>query len=369
VALVRAPWLVEFADSGIGALPRRQDMPGDAIWSMDELFEMTRLGSRKLRVGHEIVAVSHCWLTPHHPDPERKQAEQLGRFLQAWTNTQPGLLLKRIAVFIDWCSLMQEPRTDAEQHLFEHALQHASLWYAHRLVRVWMLTATAEGITPYQQRGWPHFEAALATINAHRGADVLDIGRCESGARHLDRGWPCTTVGMSALVDANSQSLDEATLKICAPPRKPPMTPKAFAKSLETKVFKRGGDADMLIQLYNEYFMAFASSVETLDMSGLGWEDLDVEKVADSLPFFGQLRELNLANNEITELGAGYLADEIPKCSSLKKLFLAGNKIEPGLEGSERLIETWAAASKDDFWLFLWYPTHCDYVKRKIGIE
>mmetsp|Transcript_37278 Transcript_37278/g.96613 ORF Transcript_37278/g.96613 Transcript_37278/m.96613 type:complete len:127 (+) Transcript_37278:109-489(+) len=105
-----------------------------------------------------------------------------------------------------------------------------------------------------------------------------------------------------------------------------------------------------------------------------GWIDLrhlrrstKVEKFAQCLPHLRYLRELNLTNNEITELGAGDLAESVPLCKSLKKLFLTENEIHPGLEGSERLRETWKAAGKNEFWLFLWYPELSDYVKRKIA--
>jgi len=121
--------------------------------------------------------------------------------------------------------------------------------------------------------------------------------------------------------------------------------------------------------LYTDFFEAFAASTEKLDFSGLEWGDLDLEKVADALPSFCRLKELNLANNEITEIGAGFLAEEVGACPQLCKLLLTENEVVPGLEGSERLIEEWTKAKKDEFWLLMSFPTHSDYVRRKAGLD
>lgn len=397
VALLNAQWLVDFAEGPTAGpanseessspaaefdasapsaearrprrLPRRQDVPAHAFVRAEDLFELTRTGTRELRSGHQIVAISHCWLSPTHPDPEGTQLEKLARYLKDWANTTPGLLLQRIAVFVDWCSIMQEPRTPAESALFDQSLQQAHIWYAHRLVHVWQLTVTPKMAAAYRARGWTHFEAALANLNAHWGGDVLDMGRCETGARHLERGWPFSGAGMSALMQATSSALDAAGFGMCRVPRGPPITPKRFAKSLDGKVFSNPKDEQLLIRLYTEFFEAFASYMEKLDFSGLEWGDLDLEKVADALPSFCRLKELNLANNEITEIGAGFLAEEICACPSLSKLFLTDNEVLPGLEGSERLKESWAAAKKEEFWLLLSFPTHSDYVRRKAGLD
>jgi len=367
VALLKGTALLELAEGEVPRLPRRQDLPKDAFWRSEDLFELSRQGKRQLCPGHEIIAISHSWLTAGHPDPEGEQLQKLCRFVYAWTNTQPGLLMRRIAIFIDWCSLMQEPRSPTEGILYDRALRQASLWYSHRQVRVWLFSSTPESVTPYQRRGWPHFESECAMLKAMWGDEVLDIGRCETGARHLDRGWPLSSEGMNMLVNANLERMDGSTFGICAVPLRPVFTPKAFAKSLEDKDFTNAGDVETITQQYNDMFDLFANSIETLHLSGLEWGDYEVEKFAQCLPHLRYLRELNLTNNEITELGAGDLAESVPLCKSLKKLFLTENAIHPGLEGSERLRETWKAAGKNEFWLFLWYPELSDYVKRKIA--
>lgn len=374
VALLKATTLAALADPEDEearllprVFPRRQDLPKDAFWRTEDLFEHTLEGHIVLRPGHEIIAISHCWLSQCHPDPEGLQLDTLYRFIQAWTHTQPGLLLRRIAIYIDWCSLFQEPRSAIESDLFERARRHACLWYSHRKVRVWLLSSTPDGIVSYQRRGWTHLEAEVSMLKAMWGDEVLDIGRVETGARHLDRCWPLSAVGMSTLVNANLASLDGATFGICTVPRRPISAPKLFAKDMANKVLTRSEDFEIIIEQYNEVFRIFANSIESLNLSGLEWGDLEVEKFAQVLPHLRFLRELNLTNNEITELGAGDLADEIIHCNSLQKLFLTENDIQPGLEGSERLRETWSNAGKNARLLFLWYPEQSEYVKKKLS--
>ena len=49
-------------------LKRRQDLPDEAFWSVDELAQTAqRLGDR---YGLLFVALSYRWLSKEHPDPE-----------------------------------------------------------------------------------------------------------------------------------------------------------------------------------------------------------------------------------------------------------------------------------------------------------
>lgn len=368
VSLLKGSWLVDFAEGveGERPLPRRQDLPAESFWQPDDLFALTRSGQRELRSGHEIIAFSHCWLSAEHPDPHRSQVEKLGRFVKGWANKQSGLLTTRVAVYIDWCSLMQEPRTAAETALFARGQEQAMLWFCHKLVHVMLLTQTPRGVNPYLARGWTFFESAVGVIKAHWGGNVFDMGRCESGARHIERGWPNTSIAMSVLVELNNSSLDSATFQMSSPPRRPPLTPKKFAQILETKILAERSDIETLVRQYTDTFHAFANSMVVLDYSGLDWGDHDAEMVADALPSFTRLKELNMSHNELTEMGAGLLAAEIPECKALAKLYLTNNEIMEGLEGSEALSRAWKEAKKDPFHLFMSYPEMSDYVKQKL---
>ena len=83
-------------------------------------------------------------------------------------------------MFVDWASLYQKPRSDAQAACFGRALANMSLWYAHTLTTVLLvhgqdtrLWTTHEpdvnGVfqpidpprpAPRDGRGWPYYEQA-----------------------------------------------------------------------------------------------------------------------------------------------------------------------------------------------------------------
>ena len=76
VALLKATWLIARAESGT-PLVRRQELPKEAFMSVAELKRMHEKSKAIVMKGHRdewkpapIVAVSHFWRTPAHPDPE-----------------------------------------------------------------------------------------------------------------------------------------------------------------------------------------------------------------------------------------------------------------------------------------------------------
>lgn len=362
--LIRGSWLVAFCENDGCQLPRRQDIPAEAIWDADELFPYP---GTEISGGKEIVAISHCWCTAEHPDPDGVQLKNLVQFIKEWVVVQHGLLTDRIAFFLDWCSLPQEPRTSQERRMFERALPQVGLWFTHPVPHVWCLTNVPEGVTPHADRGWPTFETLVSSLVARPKSAVLDFGRRESGARHYERGWPTSLDAMNTLIESNLSRFDTSTQYACVAPRQAPLTPKAFAKMLPEKQFANRADITTLVKLYEETFELLARSIDKLDYSGLHWEDMDAMRLAETLPSFCNLKYLNLSNNEIGDFGTAALADVVPLCPNLQKLFLIDNPIERGLEGPERLCEAWKAAGKNDRWLWFSYPIHSDYIKQKLA--
>ena len=70
VRLVKMSWLIKHAKAK-GILSRRQELPEEAFFSVDELKRMYGDGNRDGVL--PIIAISFCWLTASHPDPEGKQ--------------------------------------------------------------------------------------------------------------------------------------------------------------------------------------------------------------------------------------------------------------------------------------------------------
>jgi len=200
--LVSAKWLVAQADAG-AVLPRRQELPPAAILTAAAL----RAHHETLAMSHvraPVIAVSYCWLTESHPDPEGEQLQLLAKAFRErfaaksrqheWVKHGFGesevmVYEQDFGVFLDWCSLYQEPRSPSELRSFKLSLQFINLWYAHELTQVYMLTKLPLGyeessVVPYGERGWPTFERAISGILKVRMGHVfpalVDLGE---GAR------------------------------------------------------------------------------------------------------------------------------------------------------------------------------------------
>lgn len=330
VVLVRGSWLAQLARRQGSVLPRRQDLPPEAIWSPD---------GQKSEV--EIAAVSYCWQTPEHPDPEGGQFRHLAQVIERYVCSRHC----DIAVFIDWCSLYQLPRTPEEHASFMKSLRHVSVWYAHRQTWKWIFTARPPaGPSPaggggkcrsYEERGWPTFEWAASQL-AGVPERVLDLGRL---------GGPGSSMG--------GKNDWAGVVEACAlTSREPPRAPEAFAKILEGKVFSRPTDRAFLEAAYKRTFEDLVASAEVLDFSCLGWGDEELRQLASALPLCGSLRRLYLSWNRAGDLGAEALAAALPRCSRLCKLGLAGNPISNG--GKQQFREAWSRAGRQEEQLDLW---------------
>ena len=80
--------------------------------------------------------------------------------------------LPDFALFWDFASLCQKPRTQAEEPLFLPGLKGSNIWYGHQLSVCWMQTALPEGFAQqmleeglardYDESGWCFVEAAIS---------------------------------------------------------------------------------------------------------------------------------------------------------------------------------------------------------------
>ena len=111
-----------------------------------------------------VLVASHCWETPDHPDPEARTLRALAKALAGgwgewYGNPRPtGLLplyrawgLSDVGVFVDWASLYQKPRSDAQAACFGRALANMSLWYAHKLTTVLLVWGQDEHLREYEK--------------------------------------------------------------------------------------------------------------------------------------------------------------------------------------------------------------------------
>lgn len=81
IALLSAKWLVGHASAG-GTLLRRQELPPEAFMSFDDL-----IATGQTTDGLRVIAVSHAWLQPDHPDPRAHNLAVLHPVLDARTRS------------------------------------------------------------------------------------------------------------------------------------------------------------------------------------------------------------------------------------------------------------------------------------------
>ena len=148
VALIDARYIVELWKRG-GKILRRQDLPKEAFIDLETVKRLPKGKGGCLRV----IAVSHPWQQPDHPDPKEVNltllAKVLERFIKEKTYVGGEWVDSTYACFFDFMSCLQKgpdgTRTAKEMALFGKALSNMMVWYAHPKTLTFKLTRLPEG--------------------------------------------------------------------------------------------------------------------------------------------------------------------------------------------------------------------------------
>jgi len=330
-ALLRGDWLVRWSQGG-HLLPRRQDLPETAFWNVEDL-EVAKSTIRDVHTSQEInvIAISYCWFSAEHPDPDGVQLQLIASALEAYHQSTRQWTTPNTAVFLDWCSFYQRPRVGDEEAMFKKALQHTNIWYANAKTKVWCLTTVAEGVREYDMRGWPRFEKAVSQL-VHDQGDAISIANVSKGQTWVD-------------IERMGKMSQEA-----------PLHPSDFARLLDDKtddgdhkIFFTNGKSDrpFVVQKYQDTFEEVLGSAETLNFIGMDWGDEHAATLAKALRQCVRLRDLMLGSNHIGDLGAAALAEALPQIPNLRDLELGKNRI--GDRGAESLAQAVAKCQKLQF--------------------
>ena len=301
IAPLRGRWLVELHKQG-GRLRRRQDLPSEAFWTAAELRDAaTKLGDD---FGVLFVALSYRWLSRSHPDPDGFHLGLVASVAELYLNlagydngtmypsqlTQAfqsrGLGEADFALFWDFASLHQAPRTDPETACFKQGLKLSNVWYGHSRSVVWMQSMLPDGFqgATYDLSGWCFVEAAISAA-IKPGFQRLDL------ALRTNQAMEC------AYGPEKPGNPDYKLACVCARKRLPPPSPEMVAALLQTeKKFTNSADIGQVAALYAAFF-AKVTSVRSLDFRGLGWEDAEAIALAAVLPRFGALTSLDVSEN------------------------------------------------------------------------
>ena len=214
-----------------------------------------------------------------------------------------------VGVFMDYSSMDQSVRTEAEQKRFERALYAVNLWYNHPLTTVFLIMDLPAWYTSnksnktYVERGWPIFEKEISTMNKMSSPLWWDaIVRLQPNVGQL--------VG-------------------------PPMTPAAFSQMIgdEKRVtFTNGSDLRVVKNLYESSLTSSLSKTEGLAYTNLGWGDDQISRLVKSFvpPLCCSLLKLHLDGNQITDAGIETICEAAQGpgvLPLLKQLFLDKNMI------------------------------------------
>jgi len=292
VALLRGSFIIEEA-RWERALPRRQECPADAYISLEELkaiFKSSKARPPSARYKRlPIVAISYCWHTKQHPDPQGVTLKLIAIKLLEYMQTFAKYGIKEVGVFVDWSSLYQPPYESTEQYkAFKTALATINLWYAHSLTTVFMVTDNPKGVVKYHDRGWTSFEYHISWLIKRSDKCNIWPQVCDLGFRHSLRPGP--------------------------------PHPESFhlGRPLGDKHFTNGSDHYFVALKFNQTCEDVYASAIILDFDSLSWGNEEVDALGQVLPFCRSLEVLYLSNNLFEHLPLA-----LGNVSTLKKLYLA----------------------------------------------
>jgi len=217
---------------------------------------------------------------------------------------------REAAVFLDWCSLPQEPRSKSDMESFKLSLANINIWYIHQSTVVWMLTQVPEGVLEYDLRGWPVFERAVSSM-------------IKASWKALDFAPFCDDWETSMCY---YQQGAKNVVDLCRAARFPPIHPEQFARILSSKRFTNGADKVFVSRKYAQTFLDVMGRVDKLQWSEAGFGVLEhLRHVSRALPLCTALLELDLSCNRIVDVSP--LAMGLSNSSTLQSLVLCMNRI------------------------------------------
>jgi len=330
VAPLRGRYVLDLWKSG-GRIQRRQDLPPHAFWKPEELVQAckelreiyklaengeedwnseigtSRMGVRSLW-GFLFIAISYRWLGADHPDPDGFHLDKIGRMLDLYLNpskcysTAPlSFVYVRLlqygssmgfkgenapkdidcAIFWDFGSLFQGPRSSEESVLFKAGLKASNMWYGNQCTTVWKqpsLPAGFAGVT-YESSGWCFIESTMASLLTHE-LGYLDISSYKGGY-------------YLPLAFASGATAE------CSHGRRPPLLTNDVAHILASeKSFMASSDTLAVAELYRDFFDSVAPQVTELRMPVPEWTEQQLQELCGVLPRFTNLRVLDMVGSD-----------------------------------------------------------------------
>jgi len=297
VKLIKGDYLIKVFEKSTEPVKRHQDLPEEAFVPFEDL----------LKEDMDIVAISYCWCTREHPDPDRyhlpiiakmAKATMAGKFVEAHISRPgPGSTSKAwdqgfrfgasaVAVLWDFLSLPQVDaegkRTAAESAAFKRGLSSMNAWYGSRHVTKLILTDLPSGAArkSYDSSGWTFFEREVANIISPRWK-MLTLARGNKAYQQLFEKDRFDDLDYFKIAYAAFQAGN----------RQGPMLPDQFDERLEELTFTNGKvDKAIVKEKYREAFSSLVQGSEEIssrihDMTHQAAEEALRLMLADELDF------------------------------------------------------------------------------------
>ncbi|CAE7444859.1 Nlrc5 [Symbiodinium microadriaticum] len=316
IGLLRASWLRGLLAEPSQPLPQRQALPPEAFWN--DFSSLTG------NVSSRLLVVSHFW-QEEQPESDCQMLELLAKMVEKHSQR---LSLEEhgteFAIFLDWCSLYQQPRSEDEEATYQRSLQDMSAWYASPCTTKWFMPSS-DSI-----HIWPCLQRMLANLSS----ESLVVEASEAVAQSSCPLSPSRPTLLQASGASGS----------------PPTTPSAFNLMIQSQGFDEHV-VSLAQSLYHKAFTAVLGAQEWMDFSSRGWDDfhalrlaevlvhsqhlvklvlsensisdVGMEAIAACLP--GTLQILDISHNIISDVGAGCLAGALAKLPELRQLYISAN--------------------------------------------
>mmetsp|Transcript_14505 Transcript_14505/g.30433 ORF Transcript_14505/g.30433 Transcript_14505/m.30433 type:complete len:639 (-) Transcript_14505:63-1979(-) len=312
VAFVKGRFLIDLL-KGEGKVKRRQDLPPEAFWTAAEVteraasirrirfrFPFNNYNFNEVRGQQFLHALSYGWLDKGHPDPDGyhlrlivKVIERRLEFLNSIGSHDD------IAIFWDFLSLFQAPRTEEEDRLFRQGLKAANLIYGHTNITTLIQTKMRSNINAeraYLKRGWCRFERAVSTINKPQNM-LIDVGLvAQAWTENLHPAKYQSTWEFVAFIGKQGANT-------C-----PPRTPEHLNAELDETSFTNGRtDAESVKELYASTFRVMAATMRSLHFTYPAWGLLEARVLAESLPDFISCTQFQIFSSKLGQEAAPLL--------------------------------------------------------------
>jgi len=316
IKLVRGQWLIELEAKG-EKMPRSQDAPEDAFWNAEEAtkkFIESDAMSSKIKEGQHaeihclglfFYAMSYCWIDRAHPDPKGFHLKRMATLLKGIASARQRLdSFEDVGVFVDFLSLSQEgangePRSPAEQELFQDALTGMPVIYGHDLSLVLEMKAmppcpkslngdgqylSEDGrwlAYDYADRGWTFFEGTTAGARGRVFGSRLEIfDDCSfrrNSFENLEDWW-----GVMHKFGAQGVTYH----------------PDDFEETLKSRTFAKPEDSEIVGKLYRKMYDALKQT-EAQHFSYVIWTTGQLTKYAAALREFDSLQLFDMNQCQI----------------------------------------------------------------------